>query len=216
MRLVHFLRPQSKERLLKQIRKRLTYANVMSSLAVFLILGGATAFAAVKKIGANEIKANSIKTGKIVKEAVTAGKIKQNAIDSTKVADGSLLSQDFKPGQLPSGREGKPGPAGPVGPAGSAVAYAKVEADGTVDAAQSKNVTTANVEQITPGAYCFHNLSFTPHNAIATLLNFQVGEITAGIAPDIGSVCAPGVQARVETYNSSGTAADAGFLILFN
>jgi hypothetical protein len=77
---------------LKQIRKRLTYANVMSSLAVFLILGGATAFAAVKKVGANEIKANSIKTGKIVKEAVTAGKIKNGAVTETKIADGAVTT----------------------------------------------------------------------------------------------------------------------------
>lgn len=84
--------PQLKERLLKQIRQRLTYANVMSSLAVFLILGGATAFAAVKKIGANEIKANSIKTGKIVKEAVTSGKIKNGAVIETKIADGAVTT----------------------------------------------------------------------------------------------------------------------------
>jgi hypothetical protein len=77
---------------LKQIRKRLTYANVMSSLAVFLILGGATAFAAVKKVGPNEIKANSIKTGKIVKEAVTAGKIKKNAVTETKIADNAVTT----------------------------------------------------------------------------------------------------------------------------
>jgi len=77
---------------LKQIRKRLTYANVMSSLAVFLILGGATAFAAVKKIGANEIKANSIKTGKIVKEAVTEGKIKNGAVTEGKIADGAVTT----------------------------------------------------------------------------------------------------------------------------
>jgi hypothetical protein len=77
---------------LKKIRKRLTYANVMSSLAVFLILGGATAFAAVKKIGPNEIKANSIKTGKIVKEAVTAGKIKKNAVTESKIADGAVTT----------------------------------------------------------------------------------------------------------------------------
>jgi hypothetical protein len=77
---------------MKQIRKRLTYANVMSSIAVFLILGGATAFAAVQKIGANEIKANSIKTGKIVKEAVTAGKIKNGAITETKIADGAVTT----------------------------------------------------------------------------------------------------------------------------
>jgi hypothetical protein len=75
-----------------QIRKRLTYANVMSSLAVFLILGGATAFAATK-IGANEIKANSIKTGKIVKEAVTAGKIKNAAITTGKLAGAAVTNE---------------------------------------------------------------------------------------------------------------------------
>jgi hypothetical protein len=73
----------------KQIRKRLTYANVMSSIAVFMVLGGATAVAATK-IGANEIKANSIKTGKIVKEAVTAGKIKGAAVTNAKLANGSV------------------------------------------------------------------------------------------------------------------------------
>jgi hypothetical protein len=50
----------------KHIRKRLTYANVMSSIAVFLILGGATAFAA-KKIGSNQLKSNSVTTAKIKK-----------------------------------------------------------------------------------------------------------------------------------------------------
>jgi hypothetical protein len=78
----------------KQIRKRLTYANVMSSIAVFLVLGGATAVAA-KKIGSNEIKANSIKTGKIVKEAVTTAKIKKDAVTGAKVKESTL-------GQVPS------------------------------------------------------------------------------------------------------------------
>ncbi len=86
---------------MKQIRKRLTYANVMSSIAVFLMLGGATAFAA-QKIGSNEIKGNSITTGKIKKEAVTAAKIKaaavttaklgQNAVTSEKIADNAVTT----------------------------------------------------------------------------------------------------------------------------
>jgi hypothetical protein len=76
---------------LKQIRKRLTYANVMSSIAVFLVLGGATAFAATK-IGANQLKANSVKTGKIVKEAVTTGKIKNGAVTESKLADGAVTT----------------------------------------------------------------------------------------------------------------------------
>lgn len=77
---------------MKQVRKHLTYANVMSSLAVFFILAGATAFAAVKKVGPNEIKANSIKTGKIVKEAVTAGKLKNGAVTESKIADGAVTT----------------------------------------------------------------------------------------------------------------------------
>jgi hypothetical protein len=71
------------------IRKRLTYANVMSSLAVFLILGGATAFAA-KKIGSNQLKANSVTTGKIKRNAVTAKKIKKNAVTTAKIKNGAV------------------------------------------------------------------------------------------------------------------------------
>jgi hypothetical protein len=84
---------------LKQIRKRLTYANVMSSIAVFLMLGGATAFAATK-IGAGQLKANSVKTGKIVKEAVTAGKIKKNAVTNAKIADNSVTGSKVLDGSL--------------------------------------------------------------------------------------------------------------------
>jgi hypothetical protein len=71
------------------MKNRLTYANVMSSLAVFLVLGGATAFAATK-IGANQLKANSVKTGKIVKEAVTTSKIKNNAVNTAKIANDAV------------------------------------------------------------------------------------------------------------------------------
>jgi len=70
----------------KQIRKRLTYANVMSSLAVFLILGGATAVAA-KKIGSNELKSNAVTTGKIKKEAVSRAKLKKASVDASRLAD---------------------------------------------------------------------------------------------------------------------------------
>ncbi len=76
---------------MKQIRQRLTYANVMSSISVFFILGGATAFAATK-IGSNELKANSVITGKIKKEAVTEAKIKAGAITTGKLANAAVTS----------------------------------------------------------------------------------------------------------------------------
>jgi hypothetical protein len=83
----------------KLIRKRLTYANVMSSIAVFLILGGATAVAA-KKIGSNEIKGNSITTGKIKKNAITASKIKKNAITNVKIKGGAVTAAKIAAGNV--------------------------------------------------------------------------------------------------------------------
>lgn len=75
----------------KRLRSRLTYANVMSSIAVFLVLGGATAFAA-KKIGTSQIKAGAITTGKIKKNAVTTSKIKKDAVTGAKVKESTLGS----------------------------------------------------------------------------------------------------------------------------
>jgi hypothetical protein len=83
----------------KQIRTRLTYANVMSSIAVFLVLGGATAFAA-HKITAKQLQSNSVTTAKIKKNAVTASKIKKNAITTSKVANGAITGAKVNLGSL--------------------------------------------------------------------------------------------------------------------
>jgi hypothetical protein len=93
-----YLNPQG-EKSVKQIRKRVTYANVMSSIAVFLVLGGASAYAA-KKIGSNEIKGNSITTGKIKKEAVSASKIKKNSITTVKIANGAVTGAKLNLGTV--------------------------------------------------------------------------------------------------------------------
>ncbi len=88
---------------MKRIRKSFTYANVMSTIAVFLLIGGGAAFAA----------------SKLPKNSVGGKQLKNNAITSPKVKDHSLLAKDFKAGQLPKGSAGAQGPAGPQGPAGS-------------------------------------------------------------------------------------------------
>lgn len=84
---------------MKQIRKRITYANVMSSIAVFLVLGGGAAYAA-KKIGSNEIKGNSITTGKIKKEAVSASKLKKNSVTTAKIANGAVTGAKINLGSV--------------------------------------------------------------------------------------------------------------------
>jgi len=93
------------------VRPKLTYANVIASLALFVALGG-TSFAAF------QLGKNSVKSKNIAKEAVHASDIANDAVSSAKVKDGSLLAGDFKAGQLPSGPTGTQGKTGATGPQG--------------------------------------------------------------------------------------------------
>jgi len=62
-----------------RIRPRLTYANVMSSVAVFLALGGAAAIAAgnlpPSSVGPRQLQPRVVKTGYLDRNAVRVGKI---------------------------------------------------------------------------------------------------------------------------------------------
>src|SRR5687768_7864943 len=83
------------------MRQRLTFANVTSVIALFVALGGSS-YAAI------ELSQGSVKRKHIAK----------NAVVSKKVKDASLLAQDFAPGQLPAGGQGRRGPRGSKGPRG--------------------------------------------------------------------------------------------------
>ena len=89
---------------MKQLRKRLSYANVMSTIAVFLVIGGASAFAAVQlgknSVGSKQLKKNAVTTAKIKKNAVTTAKIRNGAINGAKVQDGSLTGADINLGTV--------------------------------------------------------------------------------------------------------------------
>lgn len=69
---------------MKQIAKRLTYANVMSTIAVFLVLGGATA------VAANTLGKNSVGTVQLKANAVTAAKLKNGAVTGSKLQNGAV------------------------------------------------------------------------------------------------------------------------------
>lgn len=79
---------------MKFVRKRLTYANVMSSIAVFLVLGGATAFAAghlgKNTVGSKQLKKNAVTSAKIKAGAVTGAKIKNASVTGAKIAAGAV------------------------------------------------------------------------------------------------------------------------------
>ncbi len=76
------------------IRKRLTYANVVSSICLFLLLGGGAALAAEQlgknTVGSKQLKKNAVTAAKLKNNAVTEAKIQANAISSTKIADNAV------------------------------------------------------------------------------------------------------------------------------
>ena len=89
------------------IRKHLTYANVMSTIFVFLLLAGGTALAAKqlgkKTVGTKQLKSNAVTTAKIKKAAVTKAKIKDGAIDNTKIADNAVTGSKIADGSVTGG-----------------------------------------------------------------------------------------------------------------
>lgn len=88
------------------LKRHLTFANVASSIALFVSLGGIS-YAAVTI------------TGKNVKNSSLSGAdIKNNTIASADVRNRSLLRKDFKSGQLPAGPIGPQGPKGDKGDKG--------------------------------------------------------------------------------------------------
>jgi hypothetical protein len=75
------------------MRPRLTFANVMSVIAAFIALGGAS-YAAFKlpsnSVGTKQLKTNAVTTKTIKKNAVTTAKIKKNAVTGAKVKESTL------------------------------------------------------------------------------------------------------------------------------
>lgn len=187
---------------MKQVRRRLSYANVMSSIAVFLVLGGATAIAA-KKIGTNQLKGSSVSTGKIKRGAVTKAKIKKNAVDGSRVRDGSLTGADINVASLPTV---------PSAASAQPVAFARVSATGALDGANSKNV--GSVTHVGTALYCFAGLPFAPRGGQATVdFNESQFESTQFGLGDAKGGCPAGTQAFV--FTQDGGADAAGFFVVF-
>jgi len=88
---------------MSRVRQRLSFANVVALLALFVALGG-TGYAAIV------LPASSVGTVQLKPGAVTSGKVK----------DGTLKAADFAAGQLKAGPQGAPGAVGARGATGAA------------------------------------------------------------------------------------------------
>jgi len=94
---------------MKHLRPRLTYANVVSTLCLFLLLGGGAAFAAT------QLPRDSVGTKQIQAAAVTPAKLSAAA---KAALDGPQGPQGPRGERGEPGAQGQPGPAGPTGQPG--------------------------------------------------------------------------------------------------
>lgn len=79
---------------MKRLRSRLTYANVIATIALFIAVGGASAFAAGQlgknTVGAQQLKKNAVTAAKIKNGAVTGAKIKASTLPTVPTATNAV------------------------------------------------------------------------------------------------------------------------------
>ncbi len=85
---------------------KLTYANVVATLALLIALSGATAYAASKlpdrSVGEFQLRPGAVTAEKIRKNAVTSPKVKAEAIKQGKIANGSITAAKMTGGSVSS------------------------------------------------------------------------------------------------------------------
>lgn len=179
--------------------RRPSPALIISVIALIAALAGSAY--AVKRIGANQLKRN----------AVTTKKIKNGAVTNPKIANGAVTD-----GKIAATAKGK------------AVAYATVNANGTVDAAKSRGITDSMITKpsgATGVVFCFHGLPSGADTIQATGIWDGATEFegpTVVIAaktplPDVDCSTVSGTQYAVLTYNPQGAGAfaDRAFQVAF-
>jgi hypothetical protein len=159
---------------MRSLRPHLTYANVMSTIAVVLALGGATALAAghLKKNSVNSkaIKNGAVKTADLKNSAVTTGKLGNNAVDTGKIAANAISTGKIDAKAVTGGKI-----------AADTVTGANVN-EGTLHPRCNFPVGATSF-QLPGGGLC----AFTAGGAasFATSLNFCRGGATGGTLPTV-------------------------------
>jgi hypothetical protein len=169
------------------IRRNLTYANTMATIAVFLALGG-TSIAAVSltknSVGAKQIKKNAVKAPEIARNAVGASELRTNAVAGGDVADGTIGSLDIGDNAIGSGELGD-NAAGAGEIAANAVGLSEL-ADSSVGSEDVVDGSLGEVD-LQPGLLDV-NLSVTVQRTDITLADNSTQAVEASCLPGTTAV----------------------------
>jgi hypothetical protein len=179
-------------------------AMVVALLALCAALGG-SAYAA------SQINGKNIRNG-----TITGKKLHSRTITSRQIARSTIRALKDRRGLR--GPRGYKGPKGDKGADGTAVAYARVAGDGTIDTTRVKGITQANVSHPSMGIYCV-SLSFAAKNVLATLEPTATGDelVYASIpAPTPSLGCPPGAVTIQVKHSGAGGVVNSPFYVAFN
>jgi hypothetical protein len=92
--------PNDRSRCMRIFRPKLSYANVIATIALFVALGGAAVAAGLPQnsVGSKQIKRGAVSAAKLKRGAVTSGKIAPRAVTAGKLGANAVL-----PGNLGDG-----------------------------------------------------------------------------------------------------------------
>ena len=113
------------------MRSKLSYANVMATLAMFIALGGSS-YAAITITGKN-VKNGSLTGADIKNNSLAGADVRRETLKSNDVKNGSLRALDFRSGELTQGSKGDKGDKGDKGETGTVDTsnfYDKSQSDG--------------------------------------------------------------------------------------
>jgi hypothetical protein len=84
-------------------RNRLTYSNVIATMALFIALGG-VAVAATKlprnSVGARQLKRGAVTSAKLAKQSVTNGKLAANSVGPGNIGNGAVTTAKLAAGSV--------------------------------------------------------------------------------------------------------------------
>jgi hypothetical protein len=204
-----------------KLREGLTFANVVSVIALLFAIGLGGAWAATE-LSKNEVKSKHLKN-----KGVKTKDLANNAVTSPKVANGSLQGEDFAAGQLPQGEEGPPGARGAPGQDGEDAvdlwATIRILADGDdpgtgldMIVVRSKGTVT-NLQRTAVGSYRI-DFAEIPDASEDCAYNATLADVSGNGSTETDEI--PGLimahpdaigQIGVNTFDHAGASRDPGF-----
>lgn len=178
--------------MLSRLSARLSYANVVATLALFVALGGSS-YAALN----------------LPKASVGARQLKKNSVTSPKVKRGSLLVSDFKASQRAGlrGLRGPQGTQGVAGPAGATKVVYRESPFVTIapDSSETVGVNCNPGEVATGGGIAQSNGAILDMQAVTSVPIVGAGDVPTGWAVRAANIDSDG--------DGMGTTAAAAYVI---